>query len=66
VLDVLAECGNVQSIFMRRIGFGFRYGLRRADEFLNFVFFVMFRIVAFIARMFVFVFLLVRFFGGTV
>lgn len=35
--DVIAECSNVQRIFVRGIGFGFGNGLRRADEFLYFV-----------------------------
>ena len=35
---MIAECGNVQRIFVRSVGFGFGNGLRRADEFLYVVF----------------------------
>jgi hypothetical protein len=36
--DVIAECGDVQRIFMRGIGFGFRDGLRGVYGFLEFGF----------------------------
>jgi len=36
--DMVAECGDVQCVFVRRVGFRFRDGLRRANRFTGFGF----------------------------